>query len=358
MPVYKYYTKTGKKYYLKLSISGKQIIKRGFNTEKEALIYQAAILKNQIQLNKYYVEDLIPTFLKNMSNKVKITTAFCKENYYKNYIFPFFKRIKIKDIKETHISLFAKKTNSKKDFQNKKRIFSLTNEFLDYLIPYGLDSNLNRSELFVPYDSLALHTATYDYYTREEFISFFNVIDNPKYKLIFLLLFNYGLRISEVLGLRHMDFTNNKVYIRGAIASKTGVGHQVYVSTKTKSSVRDYPMLNSIKKAYIEYAKTIEQFKRSDFIFKGQKNALTMGEHPIKAAQKKYEKLSGLRHIKIHEFRHSCATELINNGFSPEQVASWLGHSSSAVTLKTYFHLFPSRKLEIANYYDEKDKLK
>ena len=61
----------------------------------------------------------------------------------------------------------------------------------------------------------------------------------------------------------------------------------------------------------------------------------------FKKRNKKYEELSKLRHIKLHEFRHSYATELINKGFSPEQVAAWLGHSSSEVTLKTYFHLFP-----------------
>ena len=71
----------------------------------------------------------------------------------------------------------------------------------------------------------------------------------------------------------------------------------------------------------------------------------------LKKRNKKYEELSKLRHIKLHKFRHSCATELINKGFSPEQVAAWLGHSSSEVTLKTYFHLFP--KMKIANFYNK-----
>lgn len=54
-----------------------------------------------------------------------------------------------------------------------------------------------------------------------------------------------------------------------------------------------------------------------------------------------------------HNYDFSCASYLINNGADYMQVASWLGHSSPSITLSTYSHLFPSRKNEIAKFFNK-----
>lgn len=353
MPIYSYKTKKGKLWYIKLNINGHQYVYRGFNSKKAAIIYEASLLKDEHKLvnGNYEVSELIPLFCSLIEDKVKITTAHWKIGVYKRHIFKYFD-CKVQDITSMNLEIIAKSINARENFKDRKRLFAMVKEFLYFLMDYGLSRNINMSMLYVPYQSTVVET-NFDYYTREEFNQFISVIDNPKYKLIFTLLFDYGLRIGECLGLRHKDITNDRVFIRGSITAKAGKGKQMYVKPKTKSSVRDYPMLTPIKQAYLDYLKTISNYDRNDFVFKATKNNMTIGESQIRREQKKYEELSKLRHIKLHEFRHSCATELINKGFSPEQVAAWLGHSSSEVTLKTYFHLFPSRKMEIANFYNK-----
>lgn len=350
--VYEYKVKGGKKYAVKINKNKIQLYKRGFNSKQEALIYLAGIYQNATfnNNNNYDIKELNNAFLNHINKSVKVTTAYNKRLVLNRYVFPFFADFKLCNIDNSLIEIFAIKIN-KLNYSDKKRIFRLTKEYLDFLTNYGLPK-LNTLCLAVPYDSKAKITS-YDYYTREEFNKFLSVIKSQKYRLIFQLFYDYGLRLGELLGIRHCDITDSRLFIRGAITNKIGNKGQIYITTKTKSSIRDYPLITPIYEAYIEYIKTLDSFNQNDFIFKASNKSLTIGPEPIRFAQKKYEKLSGLRHIKIHEFRHSCATELINNGFSPEQVAAWLGHSSSNVTMRIYAHLFPSRKMEIANFYNK-----
>ena len=60
-----------------------------------------------------------------------------------------------------------------------------------------------------------------------------------------------------------------------------------------------------------------------------------------------------MHYIKIHEFRHSCATYLINKNVDPKDIASWLGHSSVDITLRVYAHLLPVRKEKVKNVIND-----
>lgn len=53
--------------------------------------------------------------------------------------------------------------------------------------------------------------------------------------------------------------------------------------------------------------------------------------------------LTGLKVIRIHDFRHSCASLLINNGANVTLVAKYLGHSKIDETLNTYSHMYQNR---------------
>ena len=44
--------------------------------------------------------------------------------------------------------------------------------------------------------------------------------------------------------------------------------------------------------------------------------------------------------FRIHNFRHSCASLLINNGANITLVAKYLGHTKIEETLNSYSHMF------------------
>jgi len=50
-------------------------------------------------------------------------------------------------------------------------------------------------------------------------------------------------------------------------------------------------------------------------------------------------KKNGLRHIRFHDTRHSCASLLLKNGVSMKEIQAWLGHSDYGTTANLYAHL-------------------
>lgn len=54
---------------------------------------------------------------------------------------------------------------------------------------------------------------------------------------------------------------------------------------------------------------------------------------------------NGLRKIRFHDLRHSCASLLLANGVQMKQIQKWLGHSDFSTTANVYSHPEYSSKL-------------
>lgn len=53
--------------------------------------------------------------------------------------------------------------------------------------------------------------------------------------------------------------------------------------------------------------------------------------------------MARVKDIRIHDFRHSCASLLIDSGANITLVAKYLGHTKIDETLNTYFHMYQNR---------------
>lgn len=58
---------------------------------------------------------------------------------------------------------------------------------------------------------------------------------------------------------------------------------------------------------------------------------------------------NGLRHVRYHDLRHSCATLLVHLGFNLKDVQEWLGHSDFLITANTYTHVDMREKFLMAD---------
>ena len=56
----------------------------------------------------------------------------------------------------------------------------------------------------------------------------------------------------------------------------------------------------------------------------------------------------GLPHIRFHKLRHSCASLLLNNGYTLKDVQEWMGHAAIKMTANIYGHLDIARKQKMA----------
>ena len=81
------------------------------------------------------------------------------------------------------------------------------------------------------------------------------------------------------------------------------------------------------------------------------------GTHPLRDStlskmNAKFAKTAGVKQIRIHDFRHSHATLLANEGINIQEIARRLGHSDVTMTWNTYSHLYPreeERAVKILN---------
>lgn len=82
--------------------------------------------------------------------------------------------------------------------------------------------------------------------------------------------------------------------------------------------------------------------------------------HPDVLRRRKNDnaKKAEIKQIRIHDFRHSCASLLINNGANIMIVAKFLGHAKIDETLNTYAHLFKSKMDDIVKLMNDLNRNK
>ena len=64
-----------------------------------------------------------------------------------------------------------------------------------------------------------------------------------------------------------------------------------------------------------------------------------LSPHYLTEAFAKLLKKHGLRKIRYHDLRHSCASLPLANGVPMKQIQEWLGHSDFSTTANVYAHL-------------------
>ena len=183
-------------------------------------------------------------------------------------------------------------------------------------------------------------------WTPEEFEQFLNSVDDPEYKLFFKFLFWTGCRRGEAIALQKQDVYNkqpNNHFV--SFNSNSGDKKRdvfVYVRYSQRDQKSGLRPTKTKQKRYIqldnELSKSIEPLlsTKGKYVFGGEKGLSP--SNILKAFNKAIEK-SGVKHIRIHDLRHSHASWLINNGVNIVAVSKRLGHSTVQQTLKTYTHL-------------------
>ena len=200
-----------------------------------------------------------------------------------------------------------------------------------------------------------------DFYEPQEFFQYISVIDDLRDKCLFETLYYCGLRRSEARGLqwRHIDFKNNTLTIAQQVLNLGGnnASSSWYIaSPKTESSNRTIPIPEVLLKNLAELKKSNERFskfKQTWFVF-GDDVPITY--HQIYSRNNNYCKKAGLRHIRIHDFRHSCASALISAAAPITAVSNYLGHSETTETLETYTHLVKKDYANVPKFFDSLEK--
>lgn len=171
--------------------------------------------------------------------------------------------------------------------------------------------------------------------TMEECLTIFQVVDNPKHKLLLLIGYGAGLRVSEIVTLQWRDilFEEFKIHLKNAKGKKD---RMVMLPLSIIETLKLYRKLTNGK----------------DYVFEGQFAGEPYSTRSAQAVLRIALKKSGLeKKATIHTLRHSFATHLLENGTDIRYIQSFLGHASIKTTM-VYTHLGKSAVNKIQSPLD------
>jgi integrase len=171
----------------------------------------------------------------------------------------------------------------------------------------------------------------FDFWTAEESERFLAAIREvrPRWFPFFLTALRTGLRLGELAALRwgDVDFTSRKVHVRRSYSHgvettpKSGKGRSVPMSAQLYTALAEHKLANGGN----------ERVFLSD---EGEILDNNRVKHPFWRGIEK----AGVRRIRIHDLRHSFASQLVIAGESLFKVQRLLGHSEATMTQR-YAHL-------------------
>lgn len=197
-------------------------------------------------------------------------------------------------------------------------------------------------------------------YTIEEIKRLLQVLSNEKLRLIITLAIYTGMRRSELLGLKWkaINFENNIMSVSHSV--KNTVDENVFIvkgenKLKRNASFRTLPLIpqistilqEEINRRYGGLAPDPE-----DYICIDEKGQVLRPDY-VSVGFRKILMNNGLRHIRFHDLRHSCANMLIMARVPLIEVQQWMGHTSISTTADMYSHLTFDTKLRSAKVLND-----
>lgn len=275
----------------------------------------------------------------------------------KNHIVPYFeeKGITLGGLQARHIQSFYLHELETLKATSVLRLHANLHKALKYAVRLDLipGNPVDKVERPKPEKYLA------GYYTAEEMERLFEAARGHRLELVIQFAAFYGLRRGEVLGLRWeaIDFEAGTLTIRHIVTSANLDGKHILVEAdraKTKSSLRTLPLVAAFAERLREL-KARQAYNRQlcgncyntqydGYVFVDEMgnlflpNSVTDGFAKLLADH-------GLRRIRFHDLRHSCASLLLKQGVPMKQIQEWLGHSDISTTANIYAHLDSQSKV-------------
>ena len=309
------------------------------------------------------ISDLIDLYAKEHGPDIRATTMDKKKSNLKNGVTPYLGDIKLSTLSQDDLQGWRSWINKKTTADGallrtatKNAAYRELKAVLNFAEGRGLlqTNPIKRIACFRdPYQEAI--QVRIRYYTADEFKKFIEEAKKEYQKkndlrtgglyIFFLLAYYTGMRKGEINALRWSDIEDDHyIWARRSIAQKLKGEAWVETPPKNQSSVRRIQMPEILLTALSEHRENQTQAGRWNqnlFICGGP---APIPDTAIENANKLYGQLAGVKHITIHEFRHSHASLLCNAGVNIKEIARRLGHSNVEITLKTYSHLYPKEE--------------
>ena len=293
--------------------------------------------------------EIAQEYLMYISAKSKPQSIRSIKSRIDNYIIPYFENYNIQDINQKEYLNWQNKIDKFNfSYKYKKSLHYTMVTIFNYAIKfYNYDNNIpskvgNFNNCFdIPKE---INIWSYDEFKKFiETVETIKITDNDIiYKVLYCFMYFTGCRLGECLALTFEDIKDNIVSINKTITKEHINGKRQITTPKTKKSIRkihiDNLLINDIKVLREHYSKNNNDFQENYYVF-GGKNPLS--PTTIERRKNYYCNISGVKKIRLHDFRHSHASILLSNNVPISVISERLGHSDISTTMNVYIHLIP-----------------
>ena len=363
MSAQKYTTKGGQTLWrCDVWVDGKTITRRGFPNKREAAKVERGIrnladkkmspTSPRLTLGEY-LEDW---YAARLSFEPAIGQSQYKRiRQHLNNIIPVLGLIKLKELKTEDVLCLRKKLQ----YHLANRTIKQTEIILKGALKSGVKRNLmpvnpleelatlriddiidnKEIEIFEPDEQRRLIEAARSYAAENDLRDFIRP----------LIGLHTGARSGEMAGLqwKHVNFKEKTIRIEQSLEYGGGDTQGNLKSPKTKAGIRTISVTETLCKELEVYRLWVSEF----YLQLGKRltpNSFVLFDNDMgplhrTAPEKRWETLlkrAKLKHRGIHHLRHTYASNLIAMGVSPKVIQVMLGHSTFAMTMDTYGHLF------------------
>lgn len=347
----------------------KSYMKRGFATKKKAVQHEAEMktkLSNPTYSpitspqSKQTVKEYLEEWVENHGKaNLRPSTFAGYKSHIKNHILPFIGHVPLRQLTPAMLdNMFQQlfdKGLSNSTVRYAQRILSVS---MEHARKYRyIETNPARDII----TKFGKQGKTPDPYTIEQMQKFMGSIIGTEWKMPVVLAGFYGLRMSEIIGLRttNIDLEKMQFGVVEQMPFKVPPGTKTITEmAPTKSNDRLLPITEETLPYFLRQLDLIERQKELLAASGGEyyDNKLLIAKPD--GSPHRRDRMSAnfgqlirhleMPHIRFHDLRHSCASLLLANNVPMKQIQDWLGHSDFSTTANIYAHLDYTSKLSSA----------
>ncbi|MCL2198863.1 MAG: site-specific integrase [Defluviitaleaceae bacterium] len=342
-----------------ISVKGNN--KRKAERLKDEILEQYKRDKVSIEKDPFFTDffkECMETWL--ITSKIQLTTYDSYTITMNAHILPFFEplKLRVKDVEPNHIQKYVNKKLKRVSANTVKKHIANISSCLESAVRQNIIS-FNPAKRIDELKKVKYKGAKY--LTEAEIIEMLRCFKGDPLEMVILLTLFYGLRRSEILGLKWsaINFIKNVFEIRHVVVKVSKKTHYKNL-TKNDSSNDFLPLTDIIKTHLVKLKEEQTQRKElqpnsyidNDYICKRFDGELMSTDYVSKHF-KLIMKKNNLPNIRFHDLRHSAGTYLKYLGFDLRDIQAWLRHADLKTTSQ-YTHVDLSAKVAIGEKLNAK----
>ena len=274
--------------------------------------------------------------------------------YFRKHIEPYFRHYTLDELKPIDIQRYVteKLQCGRKDSRDGglslvtvKKHLSVLRQALDLAVIYGYIPHNPCDSVRLPKLKSGLTERTV-LLTAREAQEVINAFEGHPLRVAVILALYYGLRRSEVLGLKWsaVDFNRNTIQINHTIVKNLSI--EAADLTKTEMSARTFELIPEVRALLL--TQSAQRTTESPYINAWDDGRVFRPDYVTRGFQRNL-KAHSLPQMRFHDLRHSTASILFDMGWELEDVKNWLGHADIETTSNIYLHYTRDRKVLLAD---------